>query len=312
MNEARGAAGRGNHYVKITISGASGLIGRRLVKSLTGDGHTLQVLSRHAGTNMPGNVKVWAWDPEKGEPPADALRDTDAVVHLAGEPVAQRWTPEAKHRIRESRVAGTRHLVAAMAHLSQLPAAFVCSSAIGIYGSRGDELLPETAAPGTGYLAEVTQAWEAEAVKAELLGVRVARIRTGIVLDARGGALQKMLPPFRFGVGGKLGSGSQWMSWIHWDDLIGIYRLALETPARGPFNGVAPYPVTNSDFTRALAAAVHRPAIFPVPAFALNLLFGEMSGMLLGSQRVIPAAAQEAGYRFRFPQLPAALADVLR
>jgi uncharacterized protein len=298
--------------VKITISGASGLIGRRLLKTLGGNGHTLQVLSRHAGTNMPGNVKVYAWDPAKGEPPAESLRDADAVVHLAGEPVAQRWTGEVKRRIRESRVAGTRNLVQAMAKLERRPAALVCSSAIGYYGSRGEEMLPESAVAGTGFLAEVCADWEKEADQAAALGVRVVRMRTGLVLDARGGALARMLPPFKMGVGGKLASGRQWQSWIHLDDLVGLYKLAIETPLAGAVNGVAPYPVTNADFTKALAAAVHRPAIFPVPAFGLKLLFGEMAEVLLESQRVQPRQAEAAGYRFRFPQLEPALADLLK
>ncbi len=298
--------------MKITISGASGFIGRRLLKVLGSEGHTLQVLSRHAGTNMPGNVKVWAWDPAKGEPPADALRDTDAVIHLAGEPVAQRWTEEAKQRIRESRVAGTRNLVQALGRLGKPPAALICASAIGYYGSRGDEILTEQSAAGSGYLPEVCVAWESEAAKAESLGMRVVRVRTGLVLDGRGGALQKMLPPFRMGVGGKLGDGKQWMAWIHLEDLVGIFRLGLESRVSGPLNGVAPHPAINADFTKALAAAVHRPAIFPVPSVALRLLFGEMSGVLLASQRVIPKAAEEAGYKFQFPELRAALGDLLR
>jgi uncharacterized protein len=298
--------------VKITISGASGFIGRRLLKSLAGDGHTLQVLSRHAGTNMPGNIKVWAWDPLKSEAPADALRDADAVIHLAGEPIAQRWNQSAKRLIRESREMGTRNLVQAMSRLSKPPATLVCSSAIGYYGSRVDEVLTEQSAPGSGFLPDVCQAWEQEAAKAESLGTRVVRVRTGVVLDAKGGALVRMLPPFRMGVGGKLGDGRQWMSWIHLEDLVGIFRLALEQRVTGPLNGVAPYPVINTEFTRTLAAALHRPAIFPVPAFALKLLFGEMSQVLLDSQRVVPKAVEEAGYRFRFPQLAGAFADLLK
>ncbi len=298
--------------MKITISGASGLIGRRLVKSLTGSGHTLQVLSRHAGTNMPGGIKVFPWDPAKGEPPADSLRDVDAVIHLAGEPVAQRWTDDAKRRIRESRVAGTHNLVQAMSKLRQAPATLICGSAIGYYGSRGDEILPESAPPGSGYLPEICVAWEKEAIEAEALGTRVVGMRIGVVLDPRGGALAKMLPPFKMGVGGKLGSGKQWMSWIHLDDLVSLFAFALENPLRGAVNGVAPYPVTNADFTRSLAAAVHRPAIFPVPPFALKLLFGEMSDVLLASQRVQPKQAESANYRYRFPQLEPALADLLK
>ena len=209
-------------------------------------------------------------------------------------------------------MAGTRNLVQALGRAGKPPATLVCASAIGYYGSRGDEMLTEQSAPGSGYLPEVCEAWEAEAVKADLQGIRTVRVRIGLVLDGRGGAMQKMLPPFRMGVGGKLGSGKQWMSWIHLEDLVGIFRFALENRVTGPLNGVAPYPVINADFTRALATAVHRPAFFPVPAFALSLLLGEMSGVLLASQRVLPKAVEEAGYRFQFPQLPAALADMLR
>lgn len=298
--------------MKITISGASGLIGRRLMKSLAADGHALNVLSRHAGTNMPGGVRLSVWDPPKGEPPAESLLDSDAVIHLAGEPVAQRWTADVKQRIRDSRVTGTRNLVQALSKLPRRPATLICGSAVGYYGSRGDETLTESSAPGSGYLAEVCVAWEKEAAAAEALGMRVVRIRTGVVLDGRGGALQRMLPPFRMGVGGKIGSGKQWMAWIHIQDLVGMFQFALDRPVEGPLNGVAPYPVVNADFTKALAAAVKRPAIFPVPGFALKLLFGEMSEVLLASQRAVPKGAEAAGFPFRFAQLGPALADVLK
>jgi uncharacterized protein len=298
--------------VKIAISGASGLIGRRLLKNLSTAGHSMHVLSRHAGTNLPPGIKLSTWDPMKGQPPEDSLRDAGAVIHLAGEPVAQRWSADNRRRIRESRVMGTRHLVQAIGKLRNPPEALICASAVGYYGSRGDEILNESSAPASDYLAEVCQAWEAEAQAAEATGVRVVRVRIGVVLDSRGGALQRMLPPFRMGVGGKLGSGKQWMSWIHLEDLAAMFQFALDHPVRGAFNGVAPYPVSNSEFTRALAQALHRPAIFPVPGFALKALFGEMSGILLASQRVAPAAAEAAGFRFRFPQLGAALGDLLR
>jgi uncharacterized protein (TIGR01777 family) len=282
------------------------------MKSLATGGHTMTVLSRHAGANMPAGVRLSVWDPPKGEPAADAIGDADAIVHLAGEPVAQRWSPAVKERIRESRVAGTRHLVQALAKLSRRPSVLICGSAVGYYGSRGDEMLTEAAAPGSGYLAEVCIEWEREAAAAESLGMRVVRLRTGIVLDARGGALQQMLPPFKVGVGGKIGSGAQWMPWIHIQDLIGMIQFALEKPVSGPVNGAAPYPVTNADFTKILAAALHRPAIFPVPMFALRLLFGEMAEVLLSSQRVLPKQAEASGFVFRYPQLAPALADLLK
>jgi uncharacterized protein (TIGR01777 family) len=298
--------------LNISISGASGLIGRRLLKVLAKDGHSLTALSRHAGTNLPPGVRLAVWDPAKGEPPADGLRDAAAVIHLAGSPVAQRWNAQVKQAIRVSRVEGTRNLVAGLAKLSTRPPLLVCASAVGYYGSRGDEVLAESAAPGSDYLAEVCAAWEKEAQAAEPLGMRVVRVRIGIVLDARGGALQRMLPPFRMGAGGKLGSGRNWMPWIHLDDLAGLIQFALVNPLSGAVNGVAPNPVTNADFTRALAAAVHRPAIVPMPGLALRLLFGEMGSVLLASQRAVPKAAESAGFTFRFPQLPGALADLLK
>ena len=298
--------------MKIVISGATGLIGRRLLKTLGTEGHSLSVLSRHAGANMPAGVRVFVWDPMKGEAPAESLSDADAVIHLAGEPVAQRWSDDVKRRIRDSRVTGTRNLVAAMAKLTRRPAVLISASAVGYYGSRGDEVLTEASAPGNDFLAETCAAWEKEAQAAEALGVRVVSVRTGVALDPRGGALARMLPPFKMGVGGKLAGGKQWTPWIHIEDLIGIYQLALEKPVRGPVNGVAPQPVTNAEFTRALAQAVKRPAIFPVPGFALRALFGEMSEILLASQRVQPKQAEAAGYRFRFPLVGPALADVVR
>ena len=253
--------------MNITITGASGLIGRRLLKQLAAAGHSVHVLSRHSGTNLPPGVKLSVWDPVKGQTPEAALRDADGIIHLAGEPVAQRWTEDTKRRIRDSRIEGTRNLVAALAKLDRRPEVLACASAIGYYGSRGDEVLDEAAAPAHDFLAEVCAGWEREAERAEALGVRVVRLRTGIVLDGRGGALKRMLPPFRMGAGGRLADGKHWMSWIHIEDLAAMYHFALENvAARGVFNGVAPNPVTNDTFTRALAAAVHRPAIFPMPA----------------------------------------------
>ncbi len=298
--------------MNIAITGASGFIGRRLLKILAKDGHKLHVLSRHAGTNLPNGVRLSVWDAMKGPPPLDALRDATAVIHLAGEPVAQRWTADAKRRIRDSRVLGTRHLVAALEQLPQRAEVLLSASAIGYYGSRGDEILTEDSPPGAGFLSEVCAAWEKEAAAAEALGVRVTRLRVGMVLDPRGGALQRMLPPFRLGLGGKLGSGSQWTSWIHLEDLAALFRFALDRPAGAVLNAVAPNPVTNSHFTRELSAALRRPAIFPVPALALRAIFGDMAEVLLASQRVVPQAAQAAGFQFRFPQLAGALANLLR
>jgi uncharacterized protein (TIGR01777 family) len=278
---------------------------------LSANGHTLHVLSRHSGTDLPANVRFSVWDALAGPPPEGSLRDAEVVIHLAGEPVAQRWTAAAKRRIRESRVEGTRRLVETLGRLSHGPRALVCSSAIGYYGSRGDEVLTEASSPGSGFLAEVCTAWEGEATAAEKLGTRVVRLRTGVVLSRHGGALARMLLPFRMGAGGRLGNGRQWMSWIHLDDLCEMLRFAAEQPVRGAMNAVAPHPVTNADFTRALAAALARPAIFPVPPVALRLLFGEMAEMLLSSQRVLPSSAEQAGFRFRYPQLAEALDAVV-
>lgn len=280
------------------------------MKTLAQRGHSLHVLSRHAGTNLPPGVGISVWDAMKGPPPEDALRDAGAVVHLAGEPVAQRWTAEVKQRIRESRVAGTRNLVEGIAKAGAKPA-LICASASGIYGSRSDEPLDETSAPGEGFLAEVCTAWEREAFAAQALGSRVAAIRTGLALDPRGGALQRMLPPFRFGLGGRLGSGKQWMPWIHLDDLVNIFALAAESDMSGAFNGAAPNPVTNAEFTRELARAVRRPAIFPVPKAALKLAFGEMADMLFDSQRVLPKRTEAAGFHFQYSRLSEALKQLL-
>jgi uncharacterized protein (TIGR01777 family) len=262
--------------------------------------------------NLPAGVRLSVWDPMKGQPPRESLDRADAIVHLAGEPVAQRWTAEVKRRIRESRVEGTRRLVEALSALPRRPGVLVTASAVGYYGARGDELLDESSPPGAGFLPEVCVAWENEAQAAAALGMRVATIRIGVVLDARGGALARMLLPFRLGAGGRLGSGQQWMSWIHLADLAEQFRFALENPVTGVWNGVAPVAVTNREFTKELAQALHRPALLPVPALALKIAFGEMSEVLLESQHVAPRAAQAAGFRFRFPQLGPALADLLR
>jgi uncharacterized protein (TIGR01777 family) len=298
--------------MNITITGATGFIGRRLINRLAAEPHQLHALSRHTNIKF-GDTAVWItkWDPTAEDPPPESVANADAIVHLAGEPVAQRWTPEAKRKIRESRVQSTQRLVRALSAQPRKPSILVCASAVGIYGSRGDEVLTESSAPGNDYLAEVCQEWEKQARAAESLGVRVARIRTGIVLGKGGGALEKMLPPFKAFVGGRIGSGKQWMSWIHLDDLIGIICHALTNPMSGAFNGTAPNPVTNSDFTSELGRALGRPALFPVPGFALKAMFGEMSEMLLGGQRVLPRATEAAGYQFQYPQLGPALRNIL-
>jgi len=275
----------------VGVTGAGGFIGSRLTAELSSIGHSPYRLARN--------------------PSAESLNAADAVVHLAGEPVAQRWTPGAKQRIHDSRVKGTRNLVTAISKNDHRPAVLVCASAIGIYGSRGDEILTEGSPPGADFLAHVTLDWESAARAAEDLGVRVVNLRFGVVLG-NGGALAKMLVPFRLGIGGRIGSGQQWMSWIHIEDAVGLILLALEnTLIRGPVNATSPNPITNAQFTRELARILHRPAFLPVPAFALRLMFDEMAEAILGGQRVLPAAAQAAGFKFRFSELAPALANLL-
>jgi uncharacterized protein (TIGR01777 family) len=296
--------------MNVTLTGATGFMGARVVATLLASGHKLQILGRKRSPRLPESVLFSAWD-AASEPPPESLAGADAIIHLAGEPVAQRWTSEAKARIRNSRVEGTRRLVNALSLQARRPAVLVCASAIGIYGSRGDEILTETSPAGRGFLADVVTDWESAAAAAESLGVRVVSLRIGMVLG-RGGALAKMLPPFRLGLGGPLGSGRQWISWIHIEDVVALIMFAMENAAaRGPINATSPDPVTNRQFTRELAAVLHRPAIFPAPAFALKIAFGEMASLLFDSARVLPQAAEAAGFRFRYPDLRPALEEVL-
>ncbi len=282
-----------NYRMNVAITGASGFIGRAVAENLRNSGHIVRAVSL------------------RGTLPPDALAGVNAVVHLAGEPVAQRWTAAARERIMRSRVEGTRTLVAAMR--GKPPQVLISASAVGYYGSRGDEILTEAASAAGDFLGRVAAAWEEEALAAEPLGVRVARLRIGMVVGPNGGALARMLPPFRLGVGGRLGSGHQWMSWIHIHDLIALIAFLMkESTVRGVFNATSPFPVTNREFTRALAEAVHRPAILPVPAFALRLMFGEMAEVLLASQRAVPDAAQRAGFVFEHPDVFAALAEIVQ
>jgi len=273
--------------MNIAVTGASGFIGTRLMASLGKDARAV---------SLRGNL--------------DALQDADAVVHLAGEPVSQRWTKQVRERIRSSRVEGTRKLVDAMR--AHPPRVLVSASAVGYYGSRGDEILTESSPPAEGFLPDVCLEWEREAQKAEEFGVRVVCLRNGLVLG-HGGGLDKMMLPFKLGVGGRIGDGRQWMAWVHIDDVVRLIEFAISSSrVRGAVNATAPNPVTNAEFTRALAAALHRPAILPVPKFALNLIFGDMAQIVYASQRVIPKAALDAGYEFRFPTLHGTLLDILR
>lgn len=298
--------------MNITVTGATGFVGTRLTRALIDAGHTVHAVARKRPANLPESVRFSEWRSAEEEPPPESLAGADAVIHLAGEPVAQRWTPEVKKRIRNSRVDGTRHLVNALSTQSRRPGVLICASAIGIYGSRGDEILTERSTPGDDFLARVVIDWEKAAVLAEALGIRVVRLRLGVVLGKDGGALAKMLPPFRFGLGGRLASGRQWTSWIHIDDVIHLILFSLANASvHSAVNATAPEPVSNAEFTKELAAAIHRPAIFPVPKLALKLLFGEMASVVLASQRVIPEAAKVAGFGFQYPKLGPALQRLL-
>jgi uncharacterized protein (TIGR01777 family) len=288
--------------MKCIVSGGTGFIGRRVVARLKERGHSVAVWSRN-----PSGADCFAWDPLRGEPSEESLAGVDTVIHLAGEPVAQRWNDEVKAKIRDSRVLGTRRLVDAIARLNRRPAALVSASAIGFYGDRGGEVLTEDSAPGQGFLVDTCRGWEAEADRAAEFGLRVAKLRIGFVLGKDGGALAQMLPVFRAFAGGPLGSGKQWMPWIHVDDAAALFAHAAESPVSGVWNATAPYPVTNAEFTRELGRAVHRPAIFPVPEFALELAFGELGRHMLDSARVVPQAALAAGFAFRYPTLRGAL-----
>jgi len=293
--------------VNITVTGATGFVGRHVIAGLLRDGHNISALARKRSAAMPASVRFFAWEAGETEPPAESLAGADAVIHLAGEPVGQRWTDEVKTRIRKSRVDGTRHLVNALSTQSRRPGVLISASAIGIYGSRGDEILTEGSAPADDFLARITVDWENAARLAEPLGIRVVCPRFSMILGD-GGALAKMLSPFRMGAGGRLGSGKQWTSWVHIDDIVSLILFALaDDELRGPVNATAPNPVTNAEFTRELAAALHRPAIFPVPKLALKVMFGEMAEVVLASQRVIPEVAQKARFQFQYPQLGEAL-----
>lgn len=278
--------------MRVALTGARGFVGSALTELLQNQGHETKALSRRPS-------------------PAD-LEGVETVVHLAGEAVAQRWTEEVKRRIRDSRVLGTRHLVESIKSLETKPKVVLCASATGFYGHRGDEVLTEESGAGEGFLAETCREWENEAKVLETLGVRVVFLRIGIVLGRGGGALAKMLPPFRMGVGGRLSHGKQWMSWIHREDLTRLMVWALENEeVRGAVNGTAPGAVTNAQFTSVLGGVLRRPAVFPVPEFVLKLVFGEMARVLLESQRVKPEVAEEKGFVFKYPDLEPALRDLL-
>lgn len=298
----------------VLVTGATGLIGRRLVASLLHEGHPVRTLSRKASAaGLPSQVEVLEWNGRSA--PREALFRAHAVVHLAGEPVfGGRMTPVRRRRIRDSRIESTRSIVEGLAALpeSDRPSAFVCASAVGYYGSRGDELLEESAAPGEGFLADVCVDWEDAAARAAQHGVRCVSLRIGIVMAAEGGALPALRLPFQLGLGASFGDGRQWFPWVHADDVVGLAIAAIRDEAyRGAVNAVSPNPVSNADFTRAVAHTLGRPAFLRVPAFALRLAGREMADELLGSRRVVPRAARDRGFSFAYPDLADALAAEL-
>jgi len=300
--------------MRITVTGATGMLGRQLVEELLDRGDEVTVLSRDAakaGRLFEGGAQAEAWADPKGEqPPATALSGRDGVIHLLGEPVAQRWTDDARREIRDSRVLATRNLVAALRELpdGERPAVLVSQSASGFYGPRGDEPVAEGEPPGDDFLAHVCLDWEAEARAAGALGVRVALTRTGVVLSDSGGALEKMLPPFKLGVGGPVAGGRQYVPWIHTDDVTGALIFCLdEAGADGPLNLAAPEPVTNAELSKALGRVLHRPALAPVPGLAVKLLYGDMAQIVTTGVRAVPNRLRELGYEFRQPRLEPAL-----
>jgi uncharacterized protein (TIGR01777 family) len=296
---------------KVLVSGASGLIGSALLPTLKSSGWTVVSLVRGTDGN-PSSDKI-VWDPSQPLAP-QIVSGFDAVIHLAGETIMGRWSDEKKKKILDSRVIGTTNLCQALSQAEEKPKVFISGSAIGYYGTRGDEALTEASAPGTGFLAEVAEKWEEATMAAVQADIRTAHIRTGIVLSPKGGALKAMLPPFKLGLGGRTGSGRQWMSWIDLQDMVGaIHHILKNDLIQGAVNLVAPKPVRNADFARTLASVLSRPAIFPMPAFMVKTIFGEMGeALLLGSQKVEPGKLISSGYPFRYRELRASLEGMLK
>lgn len=299
--------------MKALVTGATGFVGPRLLRLL--DSPVVVSRSPERARRAVGNLAgpIFRWDPMREPLPADALEGVNVVYHLAGESVAEgRWTAAQKARIRDSRVIGTRNLVQGLRQVEQKPSVLVSASAVGYYGNRGDDELTESAPPADDFLADVCVAWEREAMAAEQVGIRTVTARTGIVLGAGGGALAKMLTPFKLGAGGPLGNGKQWMPWVHVADLARLYVHAADTASiTGPMNAVAPNPVRNSEFTKALGRQLHRPAFMPAPYIGLRLLFGEFAQVLFASQRVIPKVALDTGFVFQYPDIASALREIL-
>jgi len=300
--------------MKILITGATGFIGRQAVLHLRDRGHEIAVLTRDpekAPVRLPIACPLFLWPGAEHPPPREAFEGIDAVVHLAGENILGRWTAAKKKEIIRSRVDSTQQLLAALMDLPHKPSVLVSISGVGYYGDRGETPLDESAGRGQGFFPDLCRQWEQEARNAETLGIRTVQLRTGMVLGHDGGAMRVMLPPFRLGLGGKISSGRQWLSWIHIRDLAGLILHAIKNDSvTGPVNAVSPNPVTNAEFTQTLGKALKRPTPFPVPAFALELLLGEAGRVALDSQRAVPQKALESGYAFEFPQLRAALTDI--
>ena len=299
--------------MRVTLTGATGRIGARLVAALRRRGDDVTVLSRDAGRARAAlAVEAVAWQPEQEPAPAAALAGRDGVIHLAGEDVAQRWNDDVKRRLLASRELGTRNLVAGLRAADPPPGVLVSSSAVGYYGPHGEERVTEATPPGSDFLAGVCVVWEREAEAAAELGVRVVRVRTGVVLDKGGGALAKMLPFFKLGIGGPVAGGRQYLPWIHVDDLVGLYLAALDGSAwTGAVNATAPEPVTNREFSRALGRALHRPAFAPIPGFAVRTLYGEMAEIVTNGQRAVPERPLALGHAFAHPDLDEALRSAL-
>jgi uncharacterized protein len=305
---------QGGIAMKFLVTGSSGLIGSALIPFLTAGGHSVTRLLRSPASSQSVGASEIVWNPGYSDLPISNLEGFDAVIHLAGESIAEgRWTDAKKARIRESRTTPTRALSDGLAKLNRPPRVLVCASAIGYYGNRGDEILREGSAPGKGYLPDVCLQWEGATAAAVQKGIRVVNLRFGVVLSPHGGALAKMLPPFRMGVGGKVGDGKQYMSWIALDDAIGaIYHAATNDRLTGGVNAVSPNPVTNLEFTKTLGRVLSRPTLFPVPAAAARIAFGEMAdALLLASARVLPSRLLETGYQFRYAELEGALRHLL-
>ncbi len=300
----------------VLVTGGTGFIGNRVCDALHEREYAVQVVSRdpvRAKTKLNSVTDLFGWNPETEQLPSEATSDVQAVIHLAGEAIAGRWNAEKKRRIRDSRVLSTRNLVASFASSDSKPEVLVCASAIGLYGDSGDESFTEETLPGTDFLAKVCQEWETEAQKAREYGIRVVSVRIGLVLGMGGGLLEQVLPPFKMGIGGKLGSGNQWMSWIHVDDVIGIMLYAMENgEIDGALNATAPTPVRNIEFTKTLGSVLRKPTIFPVPTFGLKIMMGEFANFVVLSQNVLPEKTEASGYEFKHRTIESALNDLLK